>query len=93
MSDADEAADVPGESDDQVSGRDPTTYLRYAGVGLLALLAAIATFQFYTNTSRAISTFVADTYQPAFQAAFNLVVILVAVAAISILLRGRFRSR
>lgn len=98
MSDADNTnaknSNETGEPDQQSSSRaDPTTYLRYAGVGLLALLAAIATFQFYTNTSRAIGTFVANTYEPAFQAAFNLVVVLVAVAAISILLRGRLRSR
>ena len=57
------------------------------GVGLLALLAAVATFRVYTSASRAISRFVAPEFQPAFEATFNLAVLLLAIAGIGLLLR------
>lgn len=69
---------------------DPVTtkrYLMWGGVALLALLAAIATLQVYTNVSSAIARFVAPDYRPVFHAAFNLVVLLLAVAGITVLLR------
>lgn len=69
---------------------DPTTakrYLLWGGVVLLALLAAVAMLQVYTNISSAIARFVDPDYRPVFRAVFNLVVLLLAVAGISALLR------
>ncbi len=62
-------------------------YLMWAGVALLALLATVAMLRVYTNTSNAIARFVAPDFRPLFQAAFNLAVLLLAVAGIGTLLR------
>ncbi|MDZ7700988.1 MAG: hypothetical protein U5J98_02355 [Halobacteriales archaeon] len=62
-------------------------YLLWAAVALLALLAVVATFRVYTSTSQAIGRFVAYEYRALFQAAFNLAVLLLAVAGITSLLR------
>lgn len=62
-------------------------YLLWAGVGLLVLLAAVATLRIYTNASEAIARFVAPDFQPIFQATFNLAVLLLALAGIGLLLR------
>lgn len=62
-------------------------YMLWTAVGLLALLAALATLRVYTNTSAAIARFVAPEFQPAFQAAFNLIVLLLSIAGITLLLR------
>lgn len=61
--------------------------LIWGGVALLALLAAVATFRVYTGASRAIARFVAPEFQPAFEATFNLAVLLLAIAGIGLLLR------
>lgn len=69
---------------------DPETarrYLMWAAVALLALLAVVATLRVYTGTSNAIAQFVAPDFRPLFQAAFNLVVLLLSVAGITVLLR------
>lgn len=62
-------------------------YLMWTAVALLALLAVVATFRVYTSASTAIARFVAPDFRPLFQAAFNLVVLLLAVAGITGLLR------
>jgi uncharacterized membrane protein (DUF106 family) len=62
-------------------------YLMWAAVALLSLLAVVATFRVYTSASTAIARFVAPDFQPLFQAAFNLAVLLLAVAGITGLLR------
>lgn len=67
--------------------RDARQYLMWAAVGLLALLAVVATFRVYTSASAAIARFVAYEYRALFQAGFNLAVLLLAVAGITTLLR------
>ncbi|MFB6354374.1 MAG: hypothetical protein ABEJ92_09850 [Halobacteriales archaeon] len=62
-------------------------YLMWTAVALLALLAVVAMFRVYTGASAAIARFVAPDFRPLFQAAFNLVVLLLAVAGIVGLLR------
>jgi hypothetical protein len=58
-------------------------YARYALLGGLTLLALVATLRFYFAASNAIDIWVARQYRPLFQAAFNLVVLLVAAVGIS----------
>ena len=84
--DASTDVDSPQPTD---TGRDIDTqqYLYRGGLALLGLIATVALFRFYLNVSRAISTFVTPEYEPLFQAAFNLVVLLVAVLGGSVVLR------
>lgn len=63
--------------------------LRLGATGLLALLAVIATIQLYTNAATAISRWIAPEYVPVVQAAFNLVVLLLALAGLAWLARHR----
>lgn len=69
------------------SSRDVRTYLHWAALAGLVLLAAAATLQLYGSASRAIRIWVASDYQPLFVAAFNLVVLLIAAIGISVVLR------
>lgn len=80
------------ESTTVLADADVWRYLRLGAIGLLALLALIATVQLYTNTSAAIARWVAPTYVPVFQAAFNLVVLLLALAGLAVLARRRFAA-
>ena len=80
----DTTADSNGLLDDPDAAR---RYLLWIAVALLALLAIVATFRVYTSASAAISRFVAYEYRALFQAAFNLAVLLLAVAGITSLLR------
>ena len=102
---SDQSADVGGSDADRFAGDDADDrstsgladaevwrYLRLGAIGLLALLALVATFQLYTNTSAAIARWVSPTYVPVFQAAFNLVVLLLALAGLAVLARRRFAS-
>jgi len=90
---ADGGADAPpsartlpgGLLDDAEAAR---RYLAWAAVALLALLAVVATVRVYTSASTAIVRFVAPALRPVFEAAFNLVVLLLALAGITRLLRG-----
>ena len=88
MSDAEDAGDASGGLTADAAFR----YLEWAAFLLLGLLAVISTVQLYTNTSRAISEFVAPGYVAVFQAGFNLVVLLLALAGIVVLVR-RLRPR
>lgn len=72
---------------------DLVRYARYALLGGLTLLALVATLRFYFAASNAIDVWVAREYRPLFQAAFNLVVLLVAAIGISWELRQVARSR
>lgn len=84
----DDTTDTPTGSDRLLD--DPAAarrYLLWIALGLLALLAVVATFQVYTSASTAIARFVAPDFRPLFRAAFNLVVLLLAVAGITTLLR------
>jgi len=74
-----------GDSDDDSNEgtSDLVRYARYALLGGLTLLALVATLRFYFAASNAIDIWVARQYRPLFQAAFNLVVLLVAAVGIS----------
>ncbi|MDY6817438.1 MAG: hypothetical protein SVG88_02160 [Halobacteriales archaeon] len=88
--DASEANTDDLEVDDSGRSFDPDDairYLEWAGLALLFILATLAMFRFYTSAGRTIDVFVADRYESLFQAAFNLVVLLVAVTGISVLIR------
>lgn len=61
--------------------------LQAAGAVVLGLIATWATFQVYFSLSRAIEIWFSRDFVPVFQAAFNLVVVLVAVAGIGWLVR------
>lgn len=62
-------------------------YLALAALAVLGLFAVIATFQFYTNVTAVINTWIAPDFRPVFRAAFNLFVLLFALAGIGLLLR------
>lgn len=61
--------------------------LTIGAIVVLGLLATWAVFQVYASTSRAIAIWFSEDYVPIFEAAFNAVVVLVAVAGILALLR------
>jgi hypothetical protein len=95
-----ESTGAGGETGTETDSTDPTDaglagdvttarirrYLVYAALGGLALLAAVSVLQFYLNASSAISRWVAPEFRSAFQAAFNLAVLLLSLAAIYVLL-------
>lgn len=68
------------------------TYLSYALLAGLSLLALIAALQFYINASSALNQWITDEYRSLFQAAFNLVVLFVAAAGIAWQVRRLGRS-
>lgn len=70
----------------RLGSRKLRRYLTYAALVGLGLLAAISVLQFYLNASSAISQWVAPEFRNAFQAAFNLAVLLATLAAIYFLL-------
>lgn len=82
---APEREQVPGGRHEE--GRDVVAYLYWAALAALALLALVALLQFYLSASRAITIWVTREYRPLFQAAFNLVVLLVTGVGISLLVR------
>ncbi len=61
--------------------------LKGAGAVVLGLIATWATFQVYFSLSRSIEIWFSRDFVPVFQAAFNLIVVLVAVAGIVWLVR------
>ena len=93
VSDASGSERADGETtEDESTGiadADVWRVLRLGATGLLALLAVVATIQLYTNASTAISRWVAPEFVPAFQAVFNLVVLLLALAGLAWLARQR----
>ena len=81
--DADGADDPPEGSTATDDGRNVARLLNYlllAGLSVFALAAAV---QFYLNAAATIGRWVAPAYRSAFQAAFNLAVLLVTVAGAS----------
>ena len=74
-------------SDDSVVDRDLRRYLQVGSLVLASLFALVAAVGFYTSTRRAIDIWVARQYQPAFDAGFNLVVLLAMLAVVAALLR------
>jgi hypothetical protein len=63
-------------------------YLQWGVLVALLLLAAASLIGFYSNATDAISLWVAPKYEPLFQAAFNLAVLLTAALGISYVLRS-----
>ncbi|NHX35885.1 MULTISPECIES: hypothetical protein [Halolamina] len=66
----------PEEGPEQDEGRDLRRTLNYVLLAGLSLLALIATLQLYLNVSSAINQWISHEYRSLFQAAFNLVVLL-----------------
>ncbi|WP_338728952.1 hypothetical protein [Haladaptatus sp. DJG-WS-42] len=81
MSDADQSTTAVRTA----SVDDLPTYLYWGALVGLALLAAIATLQFYFSVGRIISIWVARDYQPVFQAVFNLIILLLTGIGISLI--------
>ena len=77
---SDDAGRLPGRT-------DVTRYLQWGGLIFLALLAAIATLQLYTSVAAAIGRFIDPRFVPVFRAAFNAVVLLLALAGIGLIAR------
>lgn len=101
MSDSEETAQDPPAvaaekavaaepSDDGTSLFDAdgvTEYLQWGLLALLVVFALVAAVSLYGNVGRIIQVWVAEDYRPIFNAAFNLVVLLVAAAGIGTVLR------
>ncbi|MFB6127358.1 MAG: hypothetical protein ABEJ79_08730 [Halolamina sp.] len=79
--DGGDPTEQPTESDD--GGRDVARLLNYLLLAGLTLFAFVAAVQFYLNAAATIGRWVAPDYRSAFQAVFNLAVLLVAVAGAS----------
>ncbi|WP_248896198.1 hypothetical protein [Haloplanus halobius] len=62
-------------------------YANYAALLLLGLLAFIAVIRLYLSISNAITTWITHEYRSLFQAAFNLIVLLLAGVGITYQLR------
>jgi uncharacterized membrane protein len=94
MSDTDPTTD-DASPDSTAESPDSTTadthrarrYANYAVLVVLGLLAFIAVVQLYLSISRVITTWIDPEYRSLFQAAFNLVVLLVTGVGISYQLR------
>jgi len=71
-----EARSEQEERSEQDEGRDLRRTLNYVLLAGLSLLALIATLQLYLNVSATINQWISQEYRSLFQAAFNLVVLL-----------------
>jgi hypothetical protein len=79
----DEADATADEADaDEADGDRLRRYVERAVLAVLFLFAIVVAFRFYFAASNAVSYWVAEPYESAFQAAFNLVVLLVVGAGI-----------
>lgn len=68
---------------EQSTGRNVERYVRYVVLAGFTLLALVALLRFYFAASATIDTWVSTEYRSMFQAAFNLVVLLLAGIGIS----------
>ncbi|MGB9965532.1 hypothetical protein [Halobacterium hubeiense] len=68
-------------------GRDVRELLLKGTLFVLAVLAVVALFQFYTSANAAIGQWIAREYRALFRAAFNLVVLLATGIGISLVVR------
>jgi hypothetical protein len=66
---------------------DVMTYIQWGALVVLVALAVVALLRFYTSASAAIAAWVVPAYEPAFQASFNLVVLLACGVGVSLLAR------
>jgi hypothetical protein len=87
-----EPTNEAAESTGALADADVWRYLRLGAIGLLSLLALVATVQLYTNTSAAIAEWIAPACEQVFQAAVKLVVLLLALAGLAVLARRRFAA-
>lgn len=89
--DADDAtsAETTSESAEGDAGNESrlAEFMLKGALVLLALLALIATLQFYLSAQTAIGRWVEHEYRPIFLAAFNLVVLLASGIGITLVLR------
>jgi len=69
--------------------RSPREYLELLALIGLGLFAAVSAYGFYVNANQAIAQLVAETHESLFQAAFNLTLLLLALAGLSLLARRR----
>jgi hypothetical protein len=76
----------PDESSELVSER-ARRYFDYAVLVALGVLGFVALVQFYLSASNAINRWISPAYRSLFQAAFNLAVLLITGAAISLQFR------
>lgn len=83
----DPPTDTERGSLDEFGSDRATKLLRWVGVVVLAVTAAVALAGFYNGVNGTIRVFVADPYRPAFRAAFNLALLLVALGGIGLLVR------
>jgi uncharacterized membrane protein len=95
MTDTDDATtDDSTERDEQTPDADTIgestirEYVLKGALALLVLLAVVATIQLYLSVSNVIGTWVEPRFRALFRAAFNLVVLLLAVLGISWLVRA-----
>ncbi len=79
--DGDEHRETEDATRRESDGRDLRRTLNYVLLAGLSLLALIATLQLYFNVSSAINQWITDEYRSLFQAAFNLVVLLLVGSA------------
>lgn len=71
------------ETDPLLGDRDLREYLQGGALAVAVLFALVSAVGFYTSARRAIDVWVATPYQPAFDAAFNLAVLLAMLAVAS----------
>jgi hypothetical protein len=75
------------EADASDGDTDIFGYVQWGVFTVLVVLAVVATFQFYTNASRAIRIWAAHDWEPVFLMAFNLLMLLASGLGVSILAR------
>lgn len=88
QAEAEESAGGPRSetrSDSTVVTDSMRRYLYRGTFAVLAVIALVATVQFYLNASRVISVWIAPDYRPLFQAVFNLTIVLGCVLALTVL--------
>lgn len=72
---------------DDARNPDVRTYLAWGALAVCSLLAVFALIRFYSSTTAAIDLWISSAYRPIVQAAFNLVVLLLALTGVSWLVR------
>ena len=81
------AAESGAGSEDRTTGERLAWVVQVGALVVLSLVALLATFRFYFAASEAITVWIADDYVSVFQAAFNLLVLVVCLYSVSLLVR------